>query len=256
MKKYMMALFAAAVAAIGYGDGISSDNIVGYTKSDTVNGFTIVTPQFQNIADENFSLLSFNPGEEMYDKITVNQIDQFGTSIHTYSWTAYARGEDGKWNQKGWADDEGNLITDPEAVKFIPGESVIVSGDEGGLTAAGQVRKEDVTIQLRNGFTLTGNPFPVAIAVQDILPSSAKGIEDTYDQISLNLINNFGTAINTYSWTAYARGNDGKWNQKGWADDTGLLIDDDNDIKLLPGEGVQVSGSSSDHYLLFRAPEL
>lgn len=256
MKKFMLALFAAAVAAIGYGDGISSDNIVGYTKSDTVNGFTIVTPQFQNIADENFSLLSFNPGEEMYGKISVNQIDQFGTSIHTYTWTASARGEDGQWNQKGWADDEGNLITDPETVKFIPGESVIISGDEGGLTAAGQVRKEDVTIQLRNGFTLTGNPFPVAIAVQDILPSSTAGIADTYGQVSLNLIDNFGTSIHTYTWTSSARGEDGQWNRKGWADDDGLLIDDDNNIKLQPGEGVQVSGSSPNHYLTFPAPEL
>ena len=89
MKKLMIAASAALCATVSFAE-LASANVVGYAKNDTVNGFTVVTPQFRNINDGNFSLLSFSAGEDMYDNLTVNQIDEYGTSIHTYTWTTSA----------------------------------------------------------------------------------------------------------------------------------------------------------------------
>ncbi len=235
---------------------MASANVVGYAKNDTVNGFTVVTPQFRNINDGNFSLLSFSAGEDMYDNLTVNQIDEYGTSIHTYTWTTSADDGTDSYDKIGWADDAYMIVTDPDAITFLPGESLMISAGEGAIQSAGQVRKEDATIQLRNGFTLAGNPYPVEILVADILPSSENGIDDTYDQMSINIIDEYGTAINTYTWTTSADDGTDSYDKIGWADDNYMIINADNVKKLNPGQGVLVSGASTDHYITFPAPEL
>ena len=216
----------------------------------------VVTPQFQNVGNGNFSLLNFSASEAMYDNLTVNQIDEYGTSVHTYSWTTSADDGSGSYDKTGWADDDYLLVTDPDAVEFLPGESVVVYSGVGALQSAGQVRKADATIQLRNGFTLAGNPFPVTLHVKDLLPSSTEGIEDTYDQITLNIIDESGVSIHTYTWTTSADDGSGNYDKIGWADDDYMIINADNDITIGPGEGVEVYGSSTNHYLTFPAPEL
>ena len=235
---------------------LASANIVGYANNDTVNGFTVVTPQFRNINDGNFSLLSFLAGEDMYDNLTVNQIDEFGVAIHTYSWTTSADDGTDSYDKTGWADDAYMIVTDPDAITFLPGESLMISAGEGAIQSAGQVRAEDAKVQLRNGFTLAGNPYPVEVLVADILPFCEAGIEQTYDQMTLNLIDEFGVAVHTYSWTTSADDGTGSYNKIGWADDDYMIINDTNKKVLAAGQGVLVSGASDEHSIIIPAPEL
>jgi hypothetical protein len=253
MKKLMIAGIAGLCAAVSF--GIESD-VVGYAENATVNGFTIVTPQFQNFNDANFSLLNFTAGDDMYDNLTVNQIDEFGTSIHTYTWTTSADDGTSSYDKIGWADDDYMIVTDPAAVAFIPGESLMVAAGAGAIQSAGKVRLTDATVQLRNGFTLAGNPYPVNVNVADILPSSKSGtIDDTYDQITLNLIDEFGTAIHTYTWTTSADDGTSSYDKIGWADDDYMIINESNVKTLTPGQGVLVTGTTTDHYITFPAVE-
>ncbi len=230
--------------------------MVGYANNDTVNGFTVVTPQFRNINDGNFSLLSFSAGEDMYDNLTVNQIDEFGTTIHTYTWTTSADDGTDSYDKIGWADDAYMIVTNPDAISFVPGESLLAYSSGGSIQSAGQVREEDATVQLCNGWTLAGNPYPVSVNVADLLPSSKNGIEDTYDQVTVNIINEFGTTVHTYTWTTSADDGTESYDKIGWADDDYMIINDSNVKTLDPGQGVMVYGSSSEHYLTFPAPEL
>ena len=95
----------------------------------------------------------------------------------------------------------------------------------------------------RGAFTATGNPFPVAVNLQDIV---ALG-DDTSDNVFIQTLDPAGYTLDTYSW------ND-------WATDTPCWVDDNYEkvdgIIFNPGQGLWIQGSSTAQYITFPAPEL
>ena len=240
MKKLM---FAAAVTAglVAFGDGIESANTVGYGQSDLRNGATMVTPQFAPMSGNTISLDSLVPtGENLPDNIDIRVLDSYGRTVDG---CAYA------WND--WVADEPCWATEDfekaEGITFAPGQGLWVYGKttSQGLRSAGQVGIADVIVTLRNGGTPTGNPFPVAIDLDDILPEG----ENLPDNIDIRVLDAYGRTVDG---CAYA------WND--WVADTPCWATEDFEkaegITFAPGQGLWVYGKSTSQTLRFPAPEL
>ena len=170
-------------------------NVVGYAQSGLKLGGTLATPQFINIGNENGMPISalVPTGEDTYNNIAVQTLDAAGYTVDSYAWTD-AGGE--SWDQIGWVDDENNIVTD---VTFAPGQALWVQGSSSAqsLQTAGKVGTSDVTVQLKLGGTLAGNPFPVSITIGDLVPTG----EDTYNNVAVQTLDAAGYTVDSYAWT-------------------------------------------------------
>ena len=170
MKKLM---FAAAVAAglVAFGDGLESQNTVGYeTRSLTADTKTITGANFVTVGQNSLNLQSITMDSDVVDGGA--QIWWWNTATGKYNAQAF-------WYTELYADEEGETTLgyagwgDPEywmpiSKTFAPGESFwIQAGVNASVTIAGEVlaaaaNEEYVGIDLTadQKVQLT-NPFPV-----------------------------------------------------------------------------------------------
>ena len=102
---------------------------------------------------------------------------------------------------------------------------------------------KDVSVALRFGYTLLGNPFPVAVALQDIV---AEG-EACSDNVSISTIDSFGGLVATYTWNDWAADN------ACWVDDSYTPVEG---VSIAPGQGLWAGASAATQAIRFPAPEL
>ena len=219
-------------------------NLVGYAQSGLKQGGTLATPQFLNVADESgMPITALVPtGDDTYNNIAVQTLDAYGYTQDSYTWTD--AGGDG-WDEIGWVNDDNAIVTD---VVFAPGQALWVQGSsvDQALQTAGKVGKSDVSVQLKQGGTLSGNPFPVNLTIADLIPSG----DDTYNNIAVQTLDAYGYTVDSYTWTD--AGGD-SWDQIGWVNDDNEIV---TDVVINAGQGLWIQGSSTSQYLTFPAPEL
>lgn len=196
----------------------------------------MVAPQFLPVTGGNITLESIAPtGDDVADNVAIQTLDAFGRTVDTYSWNDWVA------ETACWVNDDFEEVT---GVTFPAGQGLWVFGSASaqGLQTAGKVGKEDVSVQLQNGATGTGNPFPVAIDLNDIIPTG----DDVADNVAIQTLDAFGRTVDTYSW------ND-------WVAETPCWVNDDfeplEDVSFVAGQGLWVFGSSEAQYLRFPAPE-
>ena len=197
----------------------------------------MVAPQFLPVTGGNIALESIAPvGNDVADNVAIQTLDAFGRTVDTYSWNDWVA------ETACWVNDDFEEVT---GVTFPAGQGLWVFGSAStqGLQTAGKVGIEDVSVQLQNGATGTGNPFPVAIDLNDIIPTG----DDVADNVAIQTLDAFGRTVDTYSW------ND-------WVAETPCWVNDDfeplEDVSFAAGQGLWVFGSSETQYLRFPAPEL
>lgn len=175
-------------------------------------------------------------GADTSDNVVLSTVDEYGTAVTSYTWNDWAS------DAPCWVDDEFAPI---EGVALVAGQAFWTSGSasDQGVQSAGEVGLKDVIVNLRFGYTLTGNPFPVAISLQDIV---AEG-EDTSDNVVLAKIDEYGTATESYAWCDWAA------DEPCWVDDSFAMVEG---VTIAPGEGLWTSGSSDAQSVRFPAPEL
>ena len=182
-------------------------------------------------------------GDDTSDNVIIQTLDAYGHGVAMYNWINYA-GDSG--DKEAWIDtDTFEIVTD---VTFAPGTGLWVDGSSSlqGLQTAGIVGKEDVSVALRPGSTAIVNPFPVAIKLQDIIPTG----DDTSDNVIIQTLDAYGHGVAMYNWVNYA-GDSG--DQSAWIDtDTFEIVD----VTFPAGAGLWVDGSSTGQALRFPAPEL
>ncbi len=242
MKKLM---FVAAVAAglVAIGDGIESANTVGYGQSDLRNGATMVTPQFAPMTGNTISLDSLVPtGDNLPDNIDIRVLDAAGRTVEgcAYAWNDWV-----DENGPCWANGDYEKVT---GVSFAPGQGLWVYGKSTtqGLRSCGQVGLADVIVTLRNGGTPTGNPFPVEINLQDIVPEGP----NLPDNIDIRVLDAAGRTVEgcAYAWNDWVDENGPCWANGDYEKVTG--------VSFAPGQGLWVYGKSTSQTLRFPAPEL
>ena len=204
----------------------------------------MVTAQFVNIgATSAISISDIVPtGDDTYNNVAIQTLDSAGRTLDNYVWTD-AGGEG--WDQIGWVNDDNEIVT---GVSFEPGQGLWTYGSAvgQGVQIAGKVGTNDIVVQLCNGGTGTGNPFPVEVKIGDLVPSG----DDCYNNVSIQTLDSAGRTVDNYVWTD--AGGEG-WDQIGWVNDDNEIV---TDVQFSPGQGLWVFGSSTEQYLTFPAPEL
>ena len=211
---------------------------VGYAQSGLKFGATMTTPQFINVGSG--AVLDLQSivatGDDASDNVQIQTLDAYGYTVDTYDWNDWAADE------PCWVDGDWNPV---EGVTIAAGQGlwVIGSASTQGFQTSGKVGSSDVIATLRFGGTGIGNPFPVAIDIQDVL---AEG-EDTSDNVQIQTLDAYGYTVDTYDW------ND-------WAADEPCWVDGDwnpvENVSIQPGQGLWIIGSSSAQSIRFPAPEL
>ena len=212
--------------------------LVGYAQSGLQNGGTIVVPQFVSVgATTSLDLQNLSAtGEEASDNVQIQILDAYGRTGDTYEWNDWAT------ESACWVDGDWNRV---EGVSIDPGQGLWVMGSSvgQGLQSAGKVGTSDIVVTLRNGGTTTGNPFPIALDLQDII---AEG-EEASDNVQIQVLDAYGRTVDTYEWNDWATESacwvDGDWNRV-------------EGVTINPGDGLWVMGSSTDQSLRFPAPTL
>ena len=211
---------------------------VGYAQSGLQSGASMLTPQFQNIgASEAMPLESLTPtGDGTSDAVYIQTLDAYGRTVDSYYWN------DWMYESACWVDGEYNAVS---GVSFEPGQGLWVYGANGtqGLQSAGKVGKSDVAVQLQNGATGTGNPFPTSVALTDILPLG----DGTSDTVYIQTLDAYGRTVDSYYW------NDWMYENPCWVDGEYNAV---TDVNFVAGQGLWIYGANSEQSIQFPAPEL
>lgn len=210
---------------------------VGYAQSGLKNGNTMVAAQFDNVAGDAMPLQSIVPqGDDLSDNIAVATLDAAGYTVDTYVWN------DWSYDEPCWVNDEFEKV---EGVTLSSGSALWVQASSvaQALQSAGKVRSEDATVKLKNGNTAVGNPFPVNLNLQDIIPEG----DDLSDNIAIATLDEAGYTVDTYVW------NDWSYDEPCWVNDDFEKVEG---VTIAAGQGLWVQGSSDKQYLRFPAPEL
>ena len=234
MKKVMFGLAAAAAISAF---AIESANIVGYGQNGLRFGYSLVTPQFAGISGADLSLDGLTAvGDDTSDNVALSTVDEYGAPIATYTWNDWAAAT------PCWVNDSYEPV---EGVTVASGQAFWTGGTSGSqaVQSAGEVGQSDVVVGLRFGYTLVGNPFPVSIALQDIVA----GGDDAADNVSLSTIDEYGAPIATYTWNDWAAA------EPCWVDDSYEPV---TGVTFAPGEGLWTGASSDSQYVRLPAPEL
>lgn len=196
-------------------------------------------------ADGKIPLQSITCRDADSDYVILKTLDSVGAVVKSWIWTVWG-GESGE--EKGWVNRDDYMFPE-EPVYFEPGQSLWVEGQttENAFVSAGQVGTDDISIQLQNGATLTGNASPVEIDMQDILCRDADS-----DYVILKTLDSVGAVVNSYIWTVWG-GERGE--EKGWVNRSDYMFPSPT-VKFAPGEGLWIEGVSKENIVTFPGVEL
>ena len=224
-------------AAVGFAEGLTSENIVGYATSELADGNKLVGAQFLPVSGEGYDIQKIvAAGSDVESYVTLQTLTPGGKAKEIFSWDTWLYVESG---DAKWIDDKGIATR-----TFQPGEALWVSGQAGyTIQTAGQVGTEDVVASLVDGNVAINNPFPVKVNIQDIVATGA----DVESYVTLQTLTTGGKAKEIFSWDTwlYVEAGDAKW-----IDDKGIATRDFD-----PGEGLWVSGQAG-YTLRIPAPTL
>ena len=220
-------------------------SVVGYAQSglDSDYGAVMVTPQFLGIGSSEISLNDIKPvnSEDPDYNIEIQVLDAGGRTQED---------QDYMWIGGEWC----NAITEApvENVTFAPGQGLWVfcyTGESSvGLQNAGKVGTSDVCVTLDSDFGAVGagNPFPVSVALADLLPEAEGEVDFDYN-IEIQVLDAGGNTQEDqdYMWIG------GKWCNA----ITEAPVDN---VNFDPGQGLWIFNytGESDVTIRFPAPEL
>ena len=235
MKKLMIAASAALCATVGF-SAITSANVVGYATQKISGGkLSCVAYQFSDVgAKEDFASIAtlsttgLTAGQ--YDTMNTDApciMFYNGSSYDCYYYISDAYNADGD-TVTAWADANGDAAdaTQELGTGFwlrVPEATCT----EGTLTAAGQVGTGSTkTVNIDQGLTLVGNPFPTAANLSKVETTGlTAGTYDTMNTDAPCIMVYNGSAYDCYYYISDAYDADGN-GVTAWADTNGDAITD------------------------------
>ena len=249
MKKLMMMAASLTWATGVFADGVSSADVVGYASNNLRFGCIGLVPQFAGVAsaDGSFDLQTITCSANSSDSVLFSVLNNTGLAGDIYLWIDYYENPETGELESCWVNDEFEKVTD---YTLKPGEALWVQADSTDqlFQSAGRVNTSDVTVQLRFGCTLTGNPFPVTLDLQDITCS-----ENSSDSVLFSILNNTGLGGDIYLWIDYYENPQTGETESCWVNDEFEKV---NGFNVTPGMGLWVQADHSDQYITFPGVEL
>ena len=220
---------------------MESANVVGYASNELRYGSIGLVSQFVSTSGGEIDLQDIKCNDAASDSVSFMILDNIGLGGDTYFWINYY-GDNG--DESCWVDGGFEKVV---GMKIQPGQGLWVAGgsNEEIFQTAGQVSKSDIAVQLRYGSTMTGNPTPVEIDLQDIVCT-----DNCSDSVSFMILDNIGLGGDTYFWINYYgdNGDESCWVDGGFEKVVGM--------KIQPGQGLWVAGESEEQYITFPGVEL
>ena len=213
---------------------------MGYAQNGLQNGATMVAPQFLNVGvSEAMPIEALTPTGSDTEGVEIQTLTALGYTDKFYTWNTWM------YSEPCWVDGDWNPVSD---VSFEAGSGLWIQGSSTaqGFQSAGKVGKADVNVQLRNGATAAGNPFPVAIDLNDILPNGGEDSNVDLEGVEIQTLTALGYTDKFYTWNTWMY-SEPCWVDADWNTVTGVTFD--------PGQGLWIQGSSTAQYIRFPAPE-
>ncbi len=253
MKKLMFAA-ALALGATCFADSIES-NVVGYQNFTLNDGFTMFSPVFTSIEDENtidIQEIRLICKDDDYDTgAGLDMLQTLNKNGGTYEKYYWVNQKNGFAYQDGWYTK--NLLNGDESdlqflVKktFKPGDGLWIKtiASQVEVSVSGNVKLNTTEFDLiENGFTAVGNCTPLPLKLQDIKLVAQEGDFNTGAGLDmLQTLNVNGGTAKKYYWVNQENGFAYK---DGWYTKN-LLNGDESDLEYLaddtfqPGEGLWV----------------
>ena len=215
-------------------DGLQSANTVGYSQPTFRQGSTLFTPMFESVGTSYIDIQSIKPVGDNVDgdgAISLQTLSASGGMGDIYL-TWFDDGTDSGWYDSN-DDTPSTLISRGQAFWIAFPDATTK------LNIAGEVYATAFDQPLVQGSTAVGNPYPVAINVQTIIP-----VGDDVDgdgAISLQTLSASGGMGEVYL-TWFDDGTD-----SGWYD----ASDDTPATMIQPGEGLWVASPNATTSLRF-----
>ena len=215
--------------------------MVGYSSNELRYGSIGLVPQFVSTSGGEIDLQDIKCNDAASDSVSFMILDNIGLGGDSYYWVNWY-GDNG--DESCWVDSEYAKV---EGMKIQPGEGLWVAGDntEQIFQSAGQVSKADVVVQLRYGSTMTGNPTPVAIDLQDIVCT-----DNCSDSVSFMILDNIGLGGDSYYWVNWY-GDNG--DESCWVDSEYTKVEG---MTIAAGQGLWVAADNDEQYITFPGVEL
>ena len=172
--------------------------------------------------------------------VQVQTLDEYGRTVKNYAFY------DVPGEFKGWFDDE-EVQAEAGDVVFQPGEGLwsMSSGDGFGIQSAGVVPTSDVAVLLQeNGLSIV-NPTPVAIKLSQCTISGYDAEAGTEADVQVQTLDEYGRTVKNYAFY------DVPGEFTGWFDDEEVEAADDNDVDILPGQGLWTMSSADGFSFVF-----
>ena len=206
---------------------------MGYAQSTLDNdyGAIMTGAQFFGIGStEAIALSDIKPtatstsAADLAGSVEIQTLDNAGRTVDSYV-----------WNGEGWEGDTGTT--------FAPGTGLWVfnqvgSSDTVGLQTSGKVGTSDVVVTLDDdgGAVGVANPFPVQVALADLIPECATmSAADLAGNVAIQTLDHGGYTVDSYVWTG-----------DGWDGDEGTTF--------APGTGLWVFNYVRDSAVTLRIP--
>ena len=217
--------------------------MVGYASNELRFGSIGLVPQFVSTSGGEIDLQDIKCNDAASDSVSFMILDNIGLGGESYNWVNWYEGENGE--ESCWVDSDFEKVV---GMKIQPGQGMWVAGDSADqiFQSAGQVSKSDVVVQLRFGSTMTGNPTPVEIDLQDIVCS-----DNCSDSVSFMILDNIGLGGESYNWVNWYEGENGE--ESCWVDsDFEKVVG----MKIQPGQGMWIAADNDEQFVTFPGVEL
>ena len=263
-----------ACAAVGFSDGVTSQNIVGYQNIDVKNGYQFFTVTFENIQDatkvniadikctkaDGTDWLRTGAGSKACNGvIEMRKIDAEGAYGEKIKY--YGRNTTDTFGPGWYVDtyDETNLISESNPLMLKPGEGLIVYTSKSDSAAkfilSGSVKLDAMDCNIKNGYQFGGNCTPVTLKLSDVQCLKADGSDWLRTGAGSKACNGvieirkvdaegaYGQKLKFYGKNTTDTFGPG-WYKETYAEEN--LVGGENEITFAPGEGWILYTSKSD----------
>ncbi len=246
MKKLM---FAAVAALSASAFATIESSVVGYSSNNLRSGSIGLVPQFAGVAsaDGSFDLQTISCNDDSSDSVSFSVLNNIGIGGDSYYWIDWYDPDGDEIYESCWVDGGYEKVY---GFTLQPGEALWVAGERDTqlFRSTGKVNTADVTVQLRSGSTLTGNPSPVALDLQDIYCN-----DDSSDSVSFSVLNNIGVGGDSYYWINWYDPDGDEIYESCWVDGAYEKVEG---FTVNPGDGLWVAGERDTQYITFPGVEL
>ena len=242
--KKILAVATAVVGTVAMADIVSS-SVVGYQSAELQeNGLTVgacfVPVSGTTIDLTELKVTGYEAEAGTEADVQVQTLDEYGRTVKNYAFY------DVPGEFTGWFDDD-EVQAEVGDVVIQPGEGLwsMSTGDGFGIQSAGMVPTSSISVILQeNGLSIV-NPTPVSILLSECSVGGYEAEVGTEADVQAQTLDEYGRTVKNYAFY------DVPGDFIGWFDDDEVEAIDENDVTILPGQGLWTMSTADGFTFVF-----